>query len=164
MRSGLGKQALGLCLAAGLAVGSSAGDARAEAEMAGAAKGSPADVVLELNRIEPRDQACRLYLLLRNSRPEGFERLTLDLVFFDRKAIIDRRFSVEAGPLPGDKTSLKQLDVPELSCDALGSLLLNDVTACDGSSEGASDSASDSGSDCISLVGLENRTDILFFK
>ena len=156
MRSGVWKLALGLCLSAVLAVDPSAGNARAEGDAEPAAKGPATPVVLELNRIEPRDQACRLYLLLRNSRPEAFERLTLDLVFFDRQAIIDRRFSVEAGPLPGDKTSLKQLDVPELSCDALGSLLLNDVTACGGTS--------DASGGCVSLVGLENRTDILFFK
>ncbi len=160
MRRGLGTLALGLCLTAVFALGASCGEVWAEAEMDGAAKRAPAAVVLELNRIEPRNQVCRLYLLLRNSRPEPFEHLTLDLVFFDRKAIIDRRFSVEAGPLPGNKTSLKQLDVPDLSCDGLGSLLLNDVTACGG----ASDSGSDSAGDCISLVGLENRTDILFFK
>ncbi len=113
-------------------------------------------VVLELNRIESQPKACRLYLLLRNGRAEVFERLTLDLVFFDRDAIIDRRFSVEAGPIAARKTSLKQLDVPDLSCENLGSLLLNAVPSCQTSDQNHGD--------CIALVALKNRTDITFFK
>ncbi len=145
-----------LMLSLSLLLGLAGGAAVAEETKGGEAQETPAQVVLELNRIQPLAEACRLYLLFRNKRPDAFERLTLDLVFFNREAIIDRRFTVEAGPLPAGKTSLKQLDVPDLSCQDLGSLLLNDISACSGAA------GSDLG--CIALVGLENRTDIVFFK
>lgn len=137
------------CLAAVLAL-------PAAAEEPGEAEPAKQSLVLELNRIEPLPEACRLYLLLRNEQARGFERLTLDLVFFDRDAIIDRRFSVEAGPIAARKTTLRQLDVPDLSCEELGSLLLNAVPSCSGTSV--------SQGDCIALVVLKNRTDITFFK
>ncbi len=127
-----------------------------QAEEAQTRPEAQAQVILELNRIEPLAEACRLYLLLRNGRTDHFETLTLDLVFFDKNAIIDRRFSVQAGPLPGQKTSLRQLDVPNLSCENLGGLLLNDVPTCSGASEVENG--------CLVLVGLENRTSVSFFK
>lgn len=116
----------------------------------------PAPLQLELNRVQPLDGACRLYLLFENSGETSYASYVLDLVFFDREAVIDRRFSVEAGPLPADKTILKQLDVPDLQCERLGSLLLNAVSDCKRPSGGAGD--------CLEGLELQNRTAIRFFK
>ncbi len=139
-----------VCLTLGLASGV------AQAEQNAVATEEAVPVVLELNRVQQQSQSCRLYLLVRNAGAVHLDRLTLDLVFFDRDEIIDRRFSVEAGPLPGEKTSLKQLDVPDLSCADLGGLLLNDVSTC-----GA---AAEIEGGCLAMVALRNRTDVTFFK
>jgi len=146
---------LALLLAAPIAAGAEDGTSSKDVETA-KAKAPPSALELELNRIQPLDDACRLYLLFRNGGETPYSRFVLDLVFFDREAVIDRRFSVEAGPLPADKTTLKQLDVPELECGSLGGLLLNTVSTCEGAS-------GDAGA-CLRALDLQNRTTVRFFK
>lgn len=87
---------------------------------------------LELNRLEPLDGGCRVYLVIGNGRQERLASLKLDLVLFGRDGVIDRRLAVEAGPLLAEKTSVKLFDVSGYGCEGLGSVLVNDVLACEG--------------------------------
>lgn len=87
---------------------------------------------LELNKLEPRDGACRAYIVIENGTPTAFETLKFDLVMFDREGIVAERLALEVAPLPAGKTSLKVFDVAGLACGQVGRVLLNEVLACDG--------------------------------
>jgi hypothetical protein len=89
-----------------------------------------ADVGLELNKLEPVDEACRIYLVLRNGSATSYQALKLDLVLFGTDGVIAGRVALEAAPLLAGRTSVKLFDVPEITCGAIGSLLVNDVVAC----------------------------------
>lgn len=102
-------------------------------------------VSLELNRMEPKDQSCRVSFVVANPGDKAIDSLKLDLVFFDKEGVISRRLAVEAGPVRASKTSVKLFEASETPCDGVGKILLNDVTACGGAE------------DCLGQVSLSSR-------
>lgn len=92
----------------------------------------PARAVIELNRLEPRAEGCRIWLLLRNPTQAAHERLRLDLLLFGRDGVVSRRMVVDAGMLPAEKTMARIFDTPGLPCEDIGSALLNDIPSCTG--------------------------------
>jgi len=99
--------------------------------LGGAAAAQEASKIpLELNRLEQDGDVCRVYLLVKNPDDTSMEAFKLDLVFFDKDGVIRNRLYVELGPLAGAKTAVRLFDIPNAQCDALGSILVNDVVAC----------------------------------
>jgi hypothetical protein len=96
----------------------------------------PPPLRIELNRLEPRDEGCRLWLILGNPGAEALDPLRLDLVLFGRDGVVARRLAVEAGPLPAEKTSARVLDLGGTLCEAIGGVLLNDLLTCGPPPEG----------------------------
>jgi hypothetical protein len=110
-------------------------------------------VSIELNRLEAREQSCRVSLVVGNPGDKAFDSLKLDLVFFDKEGVISRRLSVEAGPVRAAKTSVKLFDANDTPCGDVSRVLLNDVTAC-GDEQ-----------DCLALVSTSSRVkDVEFGK
>ena len=85
---------------------------------------------VELNRLEPRAEGCRIWLALRNPTPQPHDKLRLDLVLFGRDGVVARRMVVDAGQLPADKTMVRIFDTPGLPCEGIGTVLLNDIPSC----------------------------------
>ena len=112
--------------------------------------------MIELNKLEPNNEACRAYLVLENRAPQAFEALKLDLVMFDPEGVVAKRLAVEAAPLPAGKTRLKVFDVSGLSCDRIGRTLLNDVLTC---KDGAG-----ARNDCLDLISTSARNGLSFIK
>ncbi|WP_431280771.1 Tat pathway signal protein [Humitalea sp. 24SJ18S-53] len=128
----------------------------ATAALPAAAQQAPA-IGLELNRLEPQQNGCRAWLMLRNPGETALETLRLDLVLFGRDGVVNRRLAVEAGPLPAAKTMARVFDVPGLACDGIGALLLNDLLAC------GSDPAMRAG--CVERIATTSRVaDVTFNK
>jgi hypothetical protein len=107
-------------------------------------------VGLELNKLEQVDDACRVYLVLRNSAA-AYDSFKLDIVLFDAGGVIARRVAVEAGPLRPERPTVKLFDVQGLPCERIGSFLVNDVLEC----RPARDAA-----DCLALIEPSSRTDV----
>lgn len=95
-----------------------------------AAAAQPPRATVELNRLEPRSEGCRVWLALRNPTAQSHEKLRLDLVLFGRDGVVARRMVVDAGQLPAEKTMVRIFDTPGLACEAVGAVLLNDVPGC----------------------------------
>jgi hypothetical protein len=136
--------------------------ALALAGLAGAA--APADaqeqargrVTLELNKVEPVDGACRIYLLLRNQTGQAFEKLQLELVSFDGQGVISQRVAVELGPLRADRPLAKLFDVPDTPCDRVSQLLVNEAVQC----------VTPSGpvGDCLGMIATASRASVTFLE
>lgn len=130
------------------------GTALALTVMAGAAW-SQSPIVLELNRLEAREGACRAFFLVRNPGA-ALDELRVDLALFDRGGVITRRIVVDIGPVPAEKAQVKSFDVAGIACDAIGSVLLNDVTTCRIGGEPRSN--------CLGSLSLASRAGIEFFR
>ncbi len=113
-------------------------------------------IEVELNKLEPAEDACRPYLVFRNQGVVPLQSLAMELVLFDTDGFILRHFSLEAAPLDAGKTSVKLFEIPDLQCDAIGRILLNHVNACAGA-DGALD-------DCMARIQLSSRLPVNFFK
>jgi len=113
-------------------------------------------VRIELNKLEDREQSCRVHLVLENGSDSGFEGYKLDLVLFGPDGIIARRIAVDVAPLRARKKSVKLFDVDGLACAGIGSVLVNDVLDC---RSGGGETA-----DCVESLAVSTRAAVSFSK
>ena len=113
-------------------------------------------LLIELNRLEQRDDGCRVHLVLENPSPRAYSSYRLDLVIFASDGVIARRVALEAAPLRADKTMVKEFELAGLACKRIGRILLNDVSAC----------TSDAGEmhDCVAATRVTSRGSVSFIK
>jgi hypothetical protein len=112
---------------------------------------------IELNRLEAREGACRVWLVLNNGGSEAVDPFRLDLVIFGKDAVVSRRLAVDAGPLPAGRTVVRLFDLTGQGCDTVGSVLLNDILLC-GSQEAEARAA------CVARVALASRVSGVAFQ
>ena len=86
-------------------------------------------VDVELNAVEGLQNRCRMSFVIENKTPAAVESLKLDLAVFGKDGVIQRRMLTEMGPLRRAKTIVKAFEV-DGECGQVGSVLVNDVTAC----------------------------------
>lgn len=111
---------------------------------------------LELNRLETRQEGCRVWMVLRNPAAEAVDPLRLDLLVFGKDGVIARRLALDVGPLPGEKTMARIFDLAGQDCGSIGSLLLNDLLACGPTPE--------SRAACMPRLALASRVDGVSFE
>lgn len=93
---------------------------------------------IELNKLEPKGQDCRAYMVFANHNAAAYDALRLDLIVFGTDGVIARRLSVDVGALPAHKTNVRLFDLAGLPCEGIGQMLLNDIPACGAPKDGAS--------------------------
>ena len=123
--------------------------------LAGPALAEPM-VTVDLNKLEPRESACRAYLVLENGTEQAFTAFTLDLYIFGPDGVITKRLAVDTDPLLPNKTRVRPVDIRDTACDRVTKVLLNDVLDC-------ADAAGQR-SDCVGFVTLSSHTDAEFIK
>lgn len=125
------------------------------AATASAAETTSPVISVELNKLEPQESGCRVYLVLTNGG-ESFDAFKLDVVLFDPQGVITRRLAVDAAPLRAAKRAVKLFDVQGSPCETIGTVLINDVLECSG--------AAGPVPDCVSRVAVSSRAGIEFLK
>lgn len=117
---------------------------------------SSAEFILELNKLEEAEGACRAYLVFKNKTDASYTTLKLDLVMFGADGVISKRLAVEGAPLPPRKTSVKLFEIRDVTCDSIARILLNDVISC----------RDDDGehSNCVQRITTRSLGGIEFFK
>ena len=86
---------------------------------------------LELNRLEAAGANCRIYMVASNQTDQAYSALQVDLVTFNSEGVINGRVAVELAPLEARKTAVKLFDLPEVGCDKISRILLNDIVRCE---------------------------------
>ena len=110
-------------------------------------------ITVELNKLEASDDgACRAFFLFRNSTRATYEAFELSIAVLDTDGVIDRLLSIDAAPLPVQRTTLKLFEIPEIGCESLSELIVHDIPAC--KAENAEPA------DCYGLVDWVSRTDV----
>ena len=120
-----------------------------------AAHAAPTDPIrLELNALENAEGHCRISFVIENNGNAPLETLQLELALFNRDGIVQRLLAADMGPLRAAKTTVRSFTI-DGSCDGVGSLLLNDVTAC----------APGDANACLERLALSSRVnDVRFYK
>ncbi len=113
-------------------------------------------LAIELNRIDPVDNGCRVHLVLGNQVDRRYSALQLDLVVFDREGIIHDRLALEVAPLRARKTAVREFDLTGRRCEDFGRLLLNDMPRCEAQPP--------VDGDCLDAVSLSSRLAVPFDK
>jgi hypothetical protein len=109
---------------------------------------------IELNTAEPAEGRCRMNFVVENKADSPLDTMKLDIVVFGTDGGIMRRLITEMGPARPHKTVVKAYLV-EAECNAIGALLVNDVTACAPATTTA----------CLDALTLSSRVkEIRFYK
>jgi hypothetical protein len=96
-----------------------------------AAAPPPGSLGVELNKLEDNGTGgCRAFFLFRNASGVAFDGFEMSLAIFDPDGVIDRLLSIDAAPLPVERTTLKLFEVPDLACDRIAEVLLHDMPVC----------------------------------
>lgn len=111
---------------------------------------------LDLNKLESLAGSCRVTLVVVNGRPVAVEALKADLVIFGSDGVVARRLAVNLGPIAAAKTVVRAFEIPAFGCEAVGSVLLNDLPTCRFAGE------STAPADCLSATTLTARAGRLF--
>ena len=115
---------------------------------AGIAEDAAPALSLELNRIDPLEDACRLTFMAENGLGADLQGLALETVLIDTDGLVERLTLFEFGALPEGIPRVRQFDLPGLSCEALGRVLINGVAECGGTV------------DCAGALKLGTRTEV----
>ena len=107
---------------------------------------------VELNAADNVDDACKLTFLLRNGLDADVDQLTVETVLFSTDGQVILLTLFDFGNLPAGRPRVRQFEVPNLSCEGVGMLLINGADACTG--EGLSPAL------CEDALSVTSRTDI----
>ena len=115
-----------------------------------------APIGLELNKVETREGACRAHFVVRNGSDLHFEAFRVDVVFFNKQQIVERRLALNLAPIRPNKTTVLIFSISDIECETLSKALVNDVTECR--------EASGEAKDCVALVAPSSRTSVELIK
>ncbi|KIC45648.1 MAG: hypothetical protein AB3N07_03355 [Ruegeria sp.] len=122
--------------------------------LAMAASGALADdgkLSIELNKFEAGESGgCRAFFLFRNQTDNSFEDFEMSLAILDGNGVIDRLLSIDASPLPVQRTVLKLFEIPDIDCANISEILLHDLPACKPQNAEPID--------CFPLLSLDSKT------
>jgi hypothetical protein len=111
-------------------------------------------LAIELNAVQPVDGGCRVTFLATNGLGSQLDRAAVEMALFKTDGGIDRIVTLDFKGLTADKTKVLQFQLSGLDCAALGRVLINDITACEGEALAADA--------CLAALVTSARPDIAF--
>ncbi|WP_390923949.1 hypothetical protein [Parasedimentitalea psychrophila] len=112
---------------------------------------------VELNKVEEIEGGgCRAFFLFRNQTGKSFAGFEMSLAILDGQGVIDRLLSIDAAPLPVQRTTLKLFEIPQISCANISEILLHDVTSCQPQNEDQMD--------CFPILELGSKSSAQLVK
>ena len=91
---------------------------------------TPSRLSLELNAAQDIDGACRLSFLARNETGVAVDQAVFETVIFDTSGGVSSLSLFDFRDLPADRPRVRQFDLPDLTCDTIGQVLINGASAC----------------------------------
>lgn len=125
--------------------------------VAAGANAQPGALSVELNKFETDEAGgCQAYFLFRNDTGKSFEGFEMSLAILDSGGVIDRLLSIDAAPIPVQRTTLKLFAIPDIDCAEISEIVLHDIPACKPQNEDAVD--------CFEFLELGSKTDAQLVK
>jgi hypothetical protein len=120
--------------------------------LAGNAWADDASITIELNKVENTEQGCRPLFLFDNQSGHQLNRFQVELALFDQKGVYSNQILLDMAPLYEGKKTIASFLLTDISCDQIGSILVNDLPACQNSVG--------STLDCLALLKVTSKSDI----
>ena len=108
--------------------------------------------MIELNKLENTDEGCRSLFVFDNATGHELNPFRVDLILFDQEGVYAKQLLLDMAPLYEDKKILASFLLAEEPCDAIGSILVNDLPRCE--------NGSGTELDCVKLLEVRSRSDI----
>jgi hypothetical protein len=107
------------------------GAAQAFAQDAAASK-----LDVELNALTPSQKGCMMTFVAENNLATPINKVSFELAFFNDKNAVDRITVLDFRDLPQGKKRVRQFDMPNVKCETVTRVLINDTPVCDGPATG----------------------------
>ncbi|WP_322895331.1 MULTISPECIES: hypothetical protein [unclassified Yoonia] len=88
-------------------------------------------ITLDLNRLDPVEQACRLTFVADNTLAD-LSALSLETVLFDQDGRVAALTLFDFGEVPQSTRRVRQFDVAGQDCADIAQVLVNGVASCTG--------------------------------
>ncbi len=98
--------------------------------LAQSAEDAPSRLFLELNSVQDVGGACRLTFLARNGTGVAIDRAVFETVIFDTSGGVVSLSLFDFRDLPADRPRVRQFELPEMTCEAVGQALINGASSC----------------------------------
>jgi hypothetical protein len=93
-------------------------------------EGATSRLPIELNAAQDVEGACRLTFVARNGAETTIDKAVFETVIFDTSGAVARLSLFDFRSLPAGRPRVRQFDLPEMGCDAIGQVLINGVSTC----------------------------------
>jgi hypothetical protein len=91
---------------------------------------------VELNGLAPSQKGCMMTFVALNKLGTPINKVSFELAFFNDKNAVDRITVLDFRDLPQGKKRVRQFDMPNVKCDSVTRVLINDTPVCDGPATG----------------------------
>lgn len=85
---------------------------------------------LELNAVQDVGGGCRLSFLVRNGTGAAIDKAVFETVIFDTLGGVVKLSLFDFHDLPADRPRVRQFDLPGMTCDTMGQVLINGASSC----------------------------------
>jgi len=128
----------------------------ASVSSASAEDAKPGTINLELNALQDSDKGCRIAFVVENGLGHDIGKAAYEIALFDKEGMVERLMVLDFQELPAAKTKVRRFDLADAKCGAIGRVLVNDASACDG--DGIEAGA------CIARLNPTTRSSVAFGK
>jgi hypothetical protein len=104
------------------------------AQEATAPKAGKIDV--ELNALTSSQKGCMMTFVAQNDLAMPINKISLELAFFNQSSTVDRITVLDFRDLPIGKKRVRQFDMPNVKCESVSRVIVNDAPVCDGPAAG----------------------------
>ncbi|MBZ5758819.1 MULTISPECIES: hypothetical protein [Rhizobium] len=91
---------------------------------------------VELNALTPSAKGCMMTFVAENDMATPIAKISFELAFFNEKNAVDKVTVLDFRDLPVGKKRVRQFDMPNLKCEAVTRVIVNDTPVCDGPAAG----------------------------
>ena len=104
---------------------------------------------LELNALQPVEDACQIVFVVQNDSGADLDRLVLEAVLFDTEGQVAALTLFDLRELPAARMRVRSFRMAGLACDGLARLLVNGIDSC-----------APEGPACAAPLALETRVPV----
>ena len=87
---------------------------------------------IELNALASSQKGCLFTFVAANGLAQNVTKVSFEFVIFNDKGTVERLALLDFRDLPAGKSKVRQFDVPDIKCETVKNLLINDATVCEG--------------------------------
>jgi len=91
---------------------------------------------VELNALASSTKGCMMTFVAENDMATPISKISFELAFFNDKNAVDKVTVLDFRDLPVGKKRVRQFDMPNIKCEAVTRIIINDTPVCDGPAAG----------------------------